>query len=519
MTKFKQQSVKAINLDFAPDAKVTSFGGIAPIMRLMSRMGVTSSLRRLMPKRLGSYSFSGVISASIVGLLSGAFGTATTLSLREDPALLDLAGLKGGAPTEATFWRVLGNLGGEAKAPRPVSLFSEHYDLAFGEALVAATTTVVLTAEMPLSPALAKPLNPATKTTVSPSLNLVVRVPVALAALEAVTLKAAARMIAASPKMALFDRGFVPVFIDGSLLEGSQRREGSKAIPKKGEGLLYTAAFVGPYPVLGELASEGTGETSALRRLLPRVMSEVVGKTGLRDKALVLADSLHGNGPTLDVVEKQRVAYIIGANALEASKSVLKKQPESQWRETPDYDKARGVDDSAVCTASIQCEGWEKPRTLVGRRWKRKGEIFWNFAAVMTNLTSEDPRVQAIMKEKGVNFAEAIWLLYNRKGACENHFKNLLTDLGMHHPPCQAWGRNAAYFAIGLLSGLLAVGVDVLGNPPGKNRQRLSTLRRWLFAAPARITRSGRTITATILGLSEKWRSDIEEIFNRLARC
>ena len=39
--------------------------------------------------------------------------------------------------------------------------------------------------------------------------------------------------------------GFVPVFGDGSLLEGSEKREGTKYVESKGRGLMWTTVFVG----------------------------------------------------------------------------------------------------------------------------------------------------------------------------------------------------------------------------------------------------------------------------------
>lgn len=340
-----------------------------------------------------------------------------------------------------------------------------------------------------------------------------------LAALKTITLKTARRAVDRSSRAALLDSGFVPVFLDGTLLEGSARREGSKHWKDHREGLLWTAAFIGPYPVLGEVANKGRGEITAARRLLKSVSSQVLKPTGLGKDALVLCDSLHGNGPTFEAVEAEKLAYVIGTRNLVAAESALGEQPETQWIKTPDYDARRGVLESGVCVASVQCKEWPKKRTLIGRRWKRRGELIWSYASVVTNLTADDKRVAAIMKKRCASFGEAIWLLYNRKGACENHFKNLLIDLKLHHPPCREWRRNAAFYGIGLLAGLIATAIDVLGSPPGRYRRTIATLRRWFFAVPVRVSQSGRVLTAQVLGLSEQWRERLRCCFHRLARC
>lgn len=450
MTGIQQSNAKSIKLEFAPDEKVTSFGGMALLARLTRRLGVTTLIEKTMPDRRG-YSFNEIISSAVVGLLSGARGTFATQAVREDLSLLRLAGLER-APEEATFWRALGDVGERE----------------------------------------------------------------ALKGLEMVTLTTARRALDRSPRSALMDMGFVPVFLDGSLLEGSAHREGTKRWKDEREGLLWTAGFVGPYPVLGEVAKEGSGEITAARRIIQRLSSEVLEPAKLKKDALVLCDSLHGNGPSLEIIEAEGLHYVIGALGLATAERVLSEQPQPQWTATPGFDEKRGVVESGVCTASIQCEEWEQKRTLIGRRWKRKGEMIWNYASIITNLTPEDKRVAAIMRSRRLSFAEAIWLLYNRKGACENLFKNLLIDLGLHHPPCREWKRNAGFYALGLFAGLLAMSLDVLASTPTRQRRTIATLRRWFFAIPARISRSGRILTATILGLSERWRAVIHDSFIRI---
>jgi len=56
--------------------------------------------------------------------------------------------------------------------------------------------------------------------------------------------------------------------------------------------------------------------------------------------------------------------------------------------------------------------------------------------AVVTNLTASDERVAQMMKQQGVSLEEAIWRLYGHKAGMENQWKELLSDLGLHHPPC-----------------------------------------------------------------------------------
>jgi hypothetical protein len=454
VTTNKQSTVKRIKLGFSPQQSVTSFGGLAVPQRMMLRLGVDTLLARNLPPRRG-YSLAEITVSAIAGLLSGAQGTVVTEAARHDPALRKLLGLSR-SPEEATFWRSLEDAG----TKQSLHAFSK-ISLAFGR-------------------------------------DVLLR----------------------SPRLALMDNGFVPIFFDGSLLEGSHRREGTKFIEDKGKGLMWTAAFVGPYPVAQRLAASGEGEseTTHARELLRTVTKDILVPTELQKDAMVLMDSLHGNGPTLDILEELHHQYIVGAGALKSADVVLSEQPESQWTATPEYDKRRsGIEHSAVCVATLQCEGWAHKRTIVGRRWKKKDEFIWNYSAVLTNLDPCDARLN--ISTKASAYARKIWSLYDRKGACENHFKNLLSDLGLHHPPCRSWQRNAGFYAIAMLTGLIAVACDVLTGKPSKTRRRIATLRRWLFAVPAHIVVHARTASATILGLSHWWRSSIEDRFQRACRC
>ena len=444
----RQAASKSIRLEFAPESPTTAFGGMALTEKLARRAGLWSRLDRLMPTRRG-YDWTTIVKSLAVGLMTGPRGTFAAEDVRQDPVLQKLVGLEEGVPEEATVWRSLAQL---AKTPR------------------------------------------------------------ALEVLEKETRSASKRLIEAVPQRSLGPEGFTSIFVDGTLLEGSERREGTKVLRDKGKGLLWTVSFVGPVPVCARLCPEGEGEQTAARELLKKTCSDVLEPAGLRDRALVLMDSLHGNGPSLDVVEELSLSYIVGAGALTLAPKVLAEQPECQWVPTPEFDKRRKAEGSAVCVASIQCEQWEKPRTLVGRRWTMPGDMFPHQIAVLTNLTPEHPQLAALMERRKMNFAEAVLWLYDRKGKCETYFKGMLSDLGLHYPPCQSWGGNAAFYAIGLVAGMLGAVTAIL-DPEAKTRgiPTIATVRRRLWSVSASVTRHARTTVATILGLSEPWR--------RIARC
>ncbi len=350
--------------------------------------------------------------------------------------------------------------------------------------------------------------------------------------LEGIQRKWTKRVLASTARRDLLVDGFMAIFGDGTLLEGSRRREGTKWIEDKGHGLLWTTIFAGPLVAAQRFCDPGQGETASLMAMLPGVMDEVLEPLKLKDRALVLLDSLHGDGPTLDAIEGLELRYVVGANKLARTAAVLEEQPETQWIDTgarAELDWAR----SAVCMAWIQCEGWERKRLLVGRRWCREGEFLYQYRAVMTNLTESDV---AHLLVGGRSFAQAVWRLYDRKGAMEIGYKELLDDLGLHHPPCRELVRNRGFYAVATLAHTLGRAVDLIGGKSpergrkrrrdGRSRKRprprsmrLWRVRRTLLALPARIAIHARRATVNLLGVGPETEQLFKRYWTAVCRC
>ena len=451
------------------DEKVTSFGGLLLEHQLGSHLGLWRALEKRLPERPGQYSWMEVIQTAIAGLLSGARGTYATEEVRDDAALLDLLDLSR-APEEATFWRCLEGLGEMVREG------------------ILAEVQAVWTRKI-------------------------------LSVLSRVDL--------------LECRGFLPIFADGSLLEGSRRREGTTYLPGKGVGLMWETIFVGPLVAAQALAREGEGEERLMRRMLPEVVERVLKPLKLHEKALVLADSLYGDEPSLSVVEQEKLFYVVGAGGLTETDRVLRERCEIEWMDQGP-DPKRGWSSTALCQCWLQCEDWPEKRLLVGRRVVREGELFPTYYGVMTNLTEK-----ALSVETGEAFAREVWRLYDAKGRMELSYKELLSDLNLHHPPCREHVRNAGFYALATLAHTLGAGVKLIGSRSDENRRRervkakrggvpertrvrprrgmrLWRVRRRLFTLPARISRHARRLRVTFLGVSphvqaqfQRWRAAI----------
>lgn len=344
---------------------------------------------------------------------------------------------------------------------------------------------------------------------------------------------ASRRVVQSLQRSDLLFEGFVPVWNDGSLLEGSPRREGSKFIKDKGRGLMLSTLFVGPVLASLRLAGEGEGEHSCVRSMVGEVKKQLLKPCGLAGQALLLMDSLHGDDTGISQAEDEHLHYVIGANKLKTTATTLGALPEISWQDTGAR-STLGWSASGVCTCWVQCESWAQKRLLVGRRFMREGEMIWNYAGVLTDLRERN--LSGLMQRRGLSFAQAIWRLYDYKAGMETQFKDGLIDLGLHHPPCQQHQRNRAFYAMAGLARLLGVAVDLIGGRdeqrgcatrrdgkprkrPTPRRMRLWRLRRELFALPARILRHARQTVVQLLGLSSSTRQIFDRYWRQICRC
>ena len=334
----------------------------------------------------------------------------------------------------------------------------------------------------------------------------------------------------ARPELLL--EGFVPVFADGTLLEGSAAREGTKYLREKGRGLMWSTVFVGPVLAAERLAGVGEGEHGCVRALLAEVDQSVLRPLKLHGQALVLADSLHGDDSTLKQLEQAHLHYIVGARKLALSETTLMEQPETVWEDTGAR-RNWGWSASGACVCWLQCEGWAHKRLLVGRRWKPEGEMLWHYAGVLTDLRERDV---AAMRGRGLSLARAIWRLYDAKAGMETLYQNGLSDLGLHYPPCRALVRNRGFYGVAALAWTLGTAVDVLGGAgedrgrlrrqdggerarSTPKRMRLWRLRRELFALPGRVACHARALKVRLLGLAVSTRQIFERYWENLCRC
>jgi hypothetical protein len=454
------------------DQRVTAKAGLALIQALARRTRLPRDIDRLLPARRDpsqGFTVSATLLALIHGLLSGGRGLSATEPLREDAPLLALLGLSR-APSAETVEEVIKYLAGGPAAKAGAAPLPGHHD-----------------------------------------------------AMQRLVAKQARRLILRSPRAELTLPGtdFVPVWADGSLLEVDGKNFDAIKTIGGARGQMAVGCFAGPVAAGLTVAGEGQGqgEESVARGLLDRAVAEVLRPCGLLGRTLFLLDGLYGDGPALTQLERYAGArYIVGARKLAAAEKVMTNLPDNYWRATGP-DARRGWAASGVATAWLQCEDWPVKRQIVCRRWKEDGEFIWHCVAVVTNLTQNDSQIENLMRQNGIGFEETVWQLYGRKQAMENQWKELLTDLGLHHPPSARAAVNAIFYGAAALAYNLAVGARLIGLAGPDRRMRLWRLRREVLDVAGRAMRHGRSVVVRLLDACGQRIDRLLAAMARLARC
>jgi hypothetical protein len=312
--------------------------------------------------------------------------------------------------------------------------------------------------------------------------------------------------------------GFYPVFGDGTGLEGSRRREASKKNSSGEWGLLWSTIFIGPLLFAEKICEAGEGEETAVRKLFSNVYEKFIKTSPHRDKFLVMLDSLYGDNVALSEIEDKNAKYVVGANKLAIMHETLESQPEIAWVELGG-NKKENIEKSAVCICSIQCKNWTKKRILIGYREMKCGTFFYEYRGVITNLEAED-----VKHVPGKTFMQKVLHLYRLKAGMENHYKSLLSDLGLHYPPCREYSRNAGFYALGAIAYTLARGVDLIGSAKSDGDEksffmRLWRIRRKFFTVAGKVISHGREMILTFFISDQEFQEEFRRYWDNIACC
>jgi hypothetical protein len=177
--------------------------------------------------------------------------------------------------------------------------------------------------------------------------------------------------------------------------------------------------------------------------------------------------------------------------------------PESQWTaEPPDRD---GVVEGYAWVKHMPGQEAERAYTFATVRRKAPGEMFWRYGFVVSDDTTP---MAAKRTPKSVLEFHAL------KGASEQGFSHLLSDLDLHHPPCEKLVANQMFYAIGLLAYNVLIALRVLDLPDDARGWRPRSIIRNLLTVPVKVSMHARYRRATICipaGWMRWWRLFLQD--------
>jgi hypothetical protein len=119
-------------------------------------------------------------------------------------------------------------------------------------------------------------------------------------------------------------------------------------------------------------------------------------------------------------------------------------------------------------------EGMNQAQTFAACRWKKAAELFWRYAFVACEKdTKRTPR--------------AVFERHRLKGASEQRFSEVLSDLDLHHPPCLSLIANRAFYALATLAYNILTALKVLDLDDEQQTWRVRTTIRHLLTVPASV--------------------------------
>ena len=296
--------------------------------------------------------------------------------------------------------------------------------------------------------------------------------------------------------------GRTDCFFDDTQVEVYGRTFEGAAYNYNGElALGWQTLWVGPFLVDGVLGAP-----------LP-VGSELAGllqknaALWTKEQTYLYADSGSSSGADLTEINTHfaewSVSYNRWTNALERQAREL---PEQAWSAPVERKGRKGeVLHEQYAWLRHQPEGCQTPQTFAVARSKAADEMFWRYHFIVTHAADGTP--------------QAVCERHRLKGDRERLFSEVLSDLDLHHPPCQALAANRVYYALASLAYNVLQALKLLWLPAHMQPQRVRTLIHKLLLVPVRLQRHARRLAACFFAAEpwvQWWRRFLVEV---LPRC
>lgn len=295
--------------------------------------------------------------------------------------------------------------------------------------------------------------------------------------------------------------GELEAFFDDTELEVYGNKIEGARINYKGESALsWQVLWLGPFLLdqrLGDFATVAECQTQLLdanRALWKDTPNYFYADSGSSEGALLEHAAAAG-------FTRWSVSYNKWPAPLER---IAGEQPEAVWG---DPVERNGTVESYARIRHLPA-GMKAAQTFAAARYKREGELFWRYAFVACE--NDDPRPPRQVFER-----------HRLKGASEQRFSEVLSDLDLHHPPCLSLTANRAYYALAALAYNLLTAFKVLELGEEHQSWRVRSIIRHLLTLPAVCVRHANRMRLRIsvpAGLLGWWRLFLERFVPRRKR-
>ncbi|HGX91964.1 MAG TPA: IS1380 family transposase [Candidatus Tenderia sp.] len=304
-------------------------------------------------------------------------------------------------------------------------------------------------------------------------------------ALEAVVQSVAQEVIPAVIAHEVAQRGYLPVFVDGSAIEvdGHLFEGAAKGYNGQVQYWLH-GVFLGGAWAAGQLHPGGVSVIKGWRSQLESVAPWINKDTPV----WVHVDNAYYNHDFVDFCHARGWDYSVSVTHDGFRRPVLESiegLPDTAWTDI-------GLGEEATLTRH-RPQGWREQTYIVIRRTHDGPQRRLRPAYTVILVSRDDLPLEELVRR------------HRQKQGQENAFKGPLIDLDLHHPPCRSFHANQAYYLCGQLAQLLLRLIQYRLLPPKARRHGIRPLIRHLIRTAARLVRSAR-----------RWRLDFSKTAFRL---
>ena len=273
----------------------------------------------------------------------------------------------------------------------------------------------------------------------------------------------------------LAEKGYVPVFIDGTGIEVSGRLfEHAARLYTGDRGYWLHAVFVGGLWASGRLRPGGD-VACGFKGQLKRDVEPLLPKG---TPVWVHCDAAYYRWEFVEFVRGK--GWDVSISVTDPNKSrpvldVVEGLPEHGWEDI-------GNGESATWVRHRPAK-WKEEQSHVVVRMPptRQGELLPRMAVILANR-DDLPLAEVVRRHRA-------------KQGHENAFKGPLVDMDLHHPPCRGYRANQAFYAYGQMAHLLLRAVQYRLLPKAARRHGIRPLVRHVMRTVARLVRSGRRLS------------------------